>query len=90
MLPAIYFVFSRIGCDRSVEYLTDAGVRLTTEDEADLIRDRADARVGWIDDAELGGLGYFDLREALAAGIASHHAGMLPVFKETVEELFQA
>jgi len=90
MLPAIYFVFSRIGCDRSVEYLTDAGVRLTTDDEADLIRDRADARVGWIDEAELAGLGYFDLREALAAGIASHHAGMLPVFKETVEELFQA
>ena len=33
MLPAIYFVFSRVGCDRSVEYLMDAGLRLTTPDE---------------------------------------------------------
>src|SRR5205814_5699336 len=29
-------------------------------------------------------------REALAAGVAAHHAGMLPLFKETVEELFKA
>src|SRR6266700_1374882 len=89
MLPAIYFVFSRAGCDRSVEYLVDAGVRLTSQEEAEAIRERADARVAWIDEDELRGLGYFDLREALAAGIAAHHAGMLPVFKETVEELFR-
>ena len=33
-------------------------------------------------------LGYFGFREALAAGVAAHHAGMLPLFKETVEALF--
>jgi ATP-dependent RNA helicase HelY len=90
MLPAIYFVFSRAGCDRSVRFVMEAGLRLTSRDEADRIRERADARVAWIDDDELNALGYFDLREALAAGVASHHAGMLPVFKETVEELFAA
>jgi ATP-dependent RNA helicase HelY len=90
MLPAIYFVFSRLGCDRSVEYLMDSGVRLTSREEEERIREVADSRLAWIEEDELRALGYFDLREALAAGIASHHAGMLPAFKETVETLFAA
>jgi ATP-dependent RNA helicase HelY len=88
MLPAIYFVFSRAGCDRSVRMLLDSGIRLTSRDEAARILERADQRVGWIAEEELRTLGYFELREALARGVAAHHAGMLPVFKETVEELF--
>ncbi|HEX9313237.1 MAG TPA: DEAD/DEAH box helicase, partial [Actinomycetota bacterium] len=90
MLPAIYFVFSRAGCDKSVRWLMEAGVRLTTREEEARILERADARTAWIDEDELAALGYFDMREALGAGIAAHHAGMLPVFKEAVEELFQA
>jgi ATP-dependent RNA helicase HelY len=90
MLPAIYFVFSRVGCDKSVQFLMEAGLRLTTPDEEMAILERADTRTSWIDEDELGALGYYEMREALAMGIASHHAGMLPVFKETVEELFQA
>src|SRR5947208_16121762 len=90
MLPAIYFVFSRAGCDRSVEFLMEAGLRLTTREEEDRIRQVADDRVAWVDDQELAALGYFELREAPAAGLAAHHAGMLALFKETVETLFQA
>jgi ATP-dependent RNA helicase HelY len=90
MLPAIYFVFSRAGCDKSVRWLRDAGLQLTTRDEARRIRDRAEARAAWIDDADLDTLGFDLFVEAAAAGIAAHHAGMLPVFKETVEELFAA
>jgi ATP-dependent RNA helicase HelY len=90
MLPAIYFVFSRAGCDRSVEWLMDAGVRLTTREEADRIREFADMRVAWMAEEDLETLGFYEFREALSAGIAAHHAGMLPVFKETVEELFKA
>ena len=33
-------------------------------------------------------LGYSDWIEGLARGVAAHHAGMIPPFKETVEELF--
>jgi ATP-dependent RNA helicase HelY len=90
LLPAIYFVFSRAGCDRSVEWLMGSGVRLTTAEEAAQIRTFAEMRVAWMDDEDLKTLGFYDFQDALAAGIAAHHAGMLPVFKETVEELFEA
>ncbi|HYH27722.1 MAG TPA: DEAD/DEAH box helicase, partial [Actinomycetota bacterium] len=90
MLPAIHFVFSRAGCDKSVGFLMEAGVRLTTKEEEDRIREFVEMRVAWMDEDDLGTLGFYELREALAAGIAAHHAGMIPVFKEAVEELFAA
>lgn len=90
MLPAIYFVFSRAGCDRSVAWLMGSGVRLTTPAEAERIRDFTEMRAAWMDEEDLRTLGFYDFADALAAGISAHHAGMLPVFKETVEELFEA
>jgi ATP-dependent RNA helicase HelY len=90
MLPAIYFVFSLAGCDKSVRWLRDAGVRLTTREEAATIRERAETRAAWIADEDLATLGFYDFLDGLTAGVAAHHAGMLPVFKETVEELFEA
>jgi ATP-dependent RNA helicase HelY len=90
MLPAIYFVFSRAGCDRSVRWLRESGVRLTSGPEAERIRETAEARAAWIDESDLVTLGFYEFLEGLTAGIAAHHAGMLPVFKETVEELFEA
>ncbi|HMC36932.1 MAG TPA: DEAD/DEAH box helicase, partial [Actinomycetota bacterium] len=90
MLPAIYFVFSRAGCDASVRFLMQAGIRLTTRDEERRIRNIADSEAAWIDEEDLAALGFYDLREALGAGVAAHHAGMLPVFKELVEDLFAA
>ena len=90
LLPAIYFVFSRAGCDRSVQWLMGSGLRLTTSEEAGRIREFAQMRAAWIEDEDLKTLGFYDFQHALAAGVAAHHAGMLPVFKETVEELFEA
>jgi ATP-dependent RNA helicase HelY len=90
MLPAIYFVFSRAGCDRSVEWLMAAGIRLTTHEEAGRISEFAEMRAAWMEEEDLKTLGFYEFQDALAAGIAAHHAGMLPVFKETVEELFEA
>ena len=88
ILPAIYFVFSRAGCDKSVRWVMESGVRLTSPDEEERIREFVEMRVAWMDEEDLETLGFSDLREGLAAGIGAHHAGMLPVFKETVEELF--
>ena len=90
LLPAIYFVFSRAGCDRSVGWMMEAGIRLTDGEEEARIREFVEMRVAWMDEEDLSALGFYEWREALAAGIAAHHAGMLPVFKETVEELFAA
>jgi ATP-dependent RNA helicase HelY len=89
MLPAIYFVFSRAGCDRSVEWVMRSGLRLTEPEEADRIREFAEMRAAWMDHDDLVTLGFYDFVDALAAGVSAHHAGMLPVFKETVEELFE-
>jgi ATP-dependent RNA helicase HelY len=90
MLPAIYFVFSRAGCQQSVRWVAESGVRLTTAAEEREIREFADLRTAWMDEDDLAALGFYEFREALAAGVAAHHAGMVPVFKETVEEMFTA
>jgi ATP-dependent RNA helicase HelY len=90
MLPAIYFVFSRAGCDRSVRWLREAGLQLTTRDEAERIREFAEMRAAWMDEEDLVTLGFYEFLDGLTLGVAAHHAGMLPVFKETVEELFEA
>ncbi|GAB3443573.1 DEAD/DEAH box helicase [Actinophytocola sediminis] len=88
LLPAIVFVFSRVGCDAAVAQCTRSGLRMNTEAEVDEIRRIVDARTKELNDADLRVLGYWEWREALERGFASHHAGLLPAFKETVEELF--
>jgi ATP-dependent RNA helicase HelY len=90
LLPAITFIFSRAGCDAAVQQCLAAGLRLTTPDEARIIEDIASRRTADIPDEDLTVLGYHDWVLALRRGIAAHHAGLLPVFKEVVEELFTA
>lgn len=89
LLPAIFFIFSRAGCDAAVTQVMRSGVRLTTPEERTTIRELVDDRIGIIADEDLGVLGYWEWTEALQRGVAAHHAGLLPVFKEIVEELFQ-
>ncbi len=88
LLPAITFIFSRAGCDAAVAECLAAGVRLSTPEEANTIADLASARVAGIAPADLAVLGYAEWLRGLRNGIAAHHAGLLPPFKEVVEELF--
>jgi ATP-dependent RNA helicase HelY len=90
LLPAIDFIFSRAGCDAAVMECLTAGLRLTTPDEAAAIEAVASRRTADIPDEDLAVLGYHDWVTGLRRGIAAHHAGMLPAFKEVVEELFAA
>src|SRR5215468_33930 len=90
LLPAITFIFSRAGCDAAVQQCLAAGLRLTTPDEAAVIESVAARRTADIPDEDLAVLGYHDWVTELRRGIAAHHAGMLPTFKEVVEELFTA
>ncbi|GAB2753755.1 DEAD/DEAH box helicase [Salinifilum aidingensis] len=88
LLPAIVFIFSRAGCDAAVSQCARSGLRLTTPEEVDEIREVVDEYTSSLPDADLEVLGYWEWREALERGVAAHHAGLLPAFKETVEELF--
>ncbi|WP_432564190.1 DEAD/DEAH box helicase [Kineococcus sp. SYSU DK003] len=88
LLPAITFIFSRAGCDAAVGQCTAWGLRLTTPEEARTIRAIAEERCAEIPSSDLAVLGYWEWLEGLERGLAAHHAGLLPVFKETVEHLF--
>ena len=88
LLPAITFIFSRAGCDAAVQQCLRAGLRLNSSDERAEVRRIAQARTAAIPDEDLAVLGYHEWLEGLERGIAAHHAGLLPTFKEVVEELF--
>ncbi len=90
LLPAITFIFSRAGCDAAVLQCLNAGLRLTTPQEAAEITAVVQERTADIPEEDLPVLGYQDWLAGLQRGIAAHHAGMLPTFKEVVEDLFAA
>ena len=83
MLPAIYFIFSRIGCDKAIENIKD--LTLVSYSEANMISQKLDVYLKNNQEA----IKDKSQCEALKRGIASHHAGLLPAWKELVEELFQ-
>jgi ATP-dependent RNA helicase HelY len=90
LLPAITFIFSRVGCTSAVSQLLASGMRLIPQAEGDRIRRTVEERIRGLADEDLGVLGYWDFVEGLTRGFAAHHAGMLPTFREIVEELFTA
>ncbi|MFP5416529.1 MAG: DEAD/DEAH box helicase [Actinomycetes bacterium] len=90
LLPAIYFIFSRAGCDQAVRQVMNSGLRLTTSAERTELDALARAATSGLSEADLEALDFRTFAEALRRGIASHHAGMLPAFKECVEQAFVA
>ena len=88
LLPAIVFIFSRVGCDAAVGQVLGSGIRLTNASERAEISAIAEKHVAGLSAADREALDYDSFLEALLRGIASHHAGMLPAFKECVEECF--
>ncbi|KFI92485.1 superfamily ii RNA helicase [Bifidobacterium saguini DSM 23967] len=90
MLPGIYFIFSRNGCDQAVEQCINAGLELTTDEEAVKIRRIVDEMVsGQLSQEDLKALHFSRFRFALEEGFASHHAGMIALFRQIVERLFE-
>ena len=88
-LPAIVFVFSRQGCDDAVAQLRQARVRLTTDEERARIAAAVDERLWELPVEDLEVLGLSRWRRSLLDGVAAHHAGLVPLFKEIIESLFQ-
>ncbi len=89
LLPAITFIFSRNNCDAAVRQCLAAGIRLTNSEERKEIRAAIARNMKNLAEDDLVVLGYYEWADALERGIAAHHAGLLPAFKVTVEELFQ-
>ncbi|MEH2068718.1 MAG: RNA helicase [Nostoc sp.] len=82
MLPAIYFIFSRRGCDKAVAEVGD--LWLVNNEESQILREQIDEFLNR--NPEAGRSGQI---APLYRGIAAHHAGILPAWKALVEELFQ-
>ncbi len=88
LLPAIVFIFSRVGCDAAVTQCLHAGVRLTSNEERDTIYELVEESCRDLPDEDRHVLGYHDFLDGLTRGVAAHHAGMLPAFKQVVEDLY--
>jgi ATP-dependent RNA helicase HelY len=88
MLPALYFIFSRRGCEEAVAACVDAGLRLTTPDERIRIRSIVDEHTAALTDGDPDVPGYDRCSIALEMGLAAHHPRMVPPFKEAVEACF--
>ena len=83
LLPAIYFVFSRKGCELSLKDCQPLGFSLLTPEErktlSTLIQEKTYGNEFLFKHKHLG---------FLYQGLAVHHAGLLPQWKTIVEELF--
>ncbi len=88
ILPAIYFIFSRAGCEAAAAAVSRAGIRLTPPENRQAIRSVAETHTAHLSDQDLEALDYPGWLDRLEAGVAAHHAGMVPAFKEATEELF--
>ena len=88
MLPAIVFIFSRAQCEDAVKSCMSAGIVLTSREEEDEIIDIVERHVDSLTAGDRRALGYDEFLDRVGSGIACHHAGMIPMFKEAVEECF--
>ncbi|GAA4109564.1 DEAD/DEAH box helicase [Enteractinococcus coprophilus] len=88
LLPCITFIFSRNGCAAAVEQCLNAGLDLTTGSEKNQILETVDRAASVLAEQDRDALDFWGFRDGLRRGFAAHHAGLLPLFKEIVEELF--
>jgi ATP-dependent RNA helicase HelY len=89
LLPVIVFIFSRAACEDAVHQCRRDGLRFTTSEQRQEIEAIAESRLAAFSDDDLTALEYAEFLEALRRGIAPHHAGMVPAFREIVEACFE-
>ena len=90
LLPAIVFIFSRAACDDAVRQCRRDGLLFTSPEDREQIRDIVTTAVAGFNDADLVALEFGEFMECLQRGLAAHHAGMVPAFREIVEKCFEA
>jgi superfamily II RNA helicase len=89
LLPVIVFIFSRAACDDAVHQCRRDGLLFTTPEERREIEAIAEARLTGFSSEDLQALEYADFIDCLRRGLAMHHAGMVPAFREIVEVCFE-
>ncbi len=89
LLPAIVFIFSRAACDDAVGQCRRDGLRFTSDEQRAEIERIAHLRLTSFSDEDLRALEYADFVDSLGRGLAAHHAGMVPAFREIVESCFE-
>ncbi len=89
LLPVIVFIFSRAACDDAVHQCRRDGLLFTTPEERREIEMIAEARLSDFSRDDLQALEYADFIDCLRRGLAMHHAGMVPAFREIVEVCFE-
>jgi len=85
MLPCLYFVFSRKGCE---DYAAKVSNDLVTNSETADIKHIIKFHLHRYKDSLQVSEQYFNLTNLLEKGVAYHHSGLLPMLKEIVEILF--
>ncbi|GAA4661857.1 RNA helicase [Gordonia humi] len=88
LLPAITFIFSRAGCEGALAQCLRSDLHLLEPAEADRVDEVVDRHLTELAPGDAAVLGVDDWRAGLRRGFAAHHAGMLPTFRQAVEELF--
>lgn len=88
LLPAIFFIFSRNQCNEAAAACLKYGKIFTSAAEQKEIAAMIDERLDLFSDDDLAVLDFSQFANQLEAGIATHHAGMVPTFKEIVEACF--
>lgn len=88
MVPVIWFVLSRSGCEAAARRLLEDGPGFTSPAEASELRRRAERVGGGFGAADLRVLDFGGWAARFAAGVTTHHGGLLPVQRELVEAAF--
>lgn len=89
LLPMIVFIFSRAACDDAVQQCRRDGLLFTSPEERLAIENIAHERVDDFSHDDLVALEFDPFLDALRRGLAAHHAGMVPAFREIVEKCFE-
>lgn len=89
LLPSIYFIFSRKGCEQAVSVLQKDNIRLTSPEERHDIDEIIKNRFDEIASSDWATLRIDDWIDCAMRGFGSHHAGLIPQLKEVTELLFQ-
>src|SRR5438094_2104795 len=87
-LPTIYFIFSRVGCERAMQDVLTEGKSLLAPPQ----QREVDTAIGELireSPTVAGSVLNQSVFEALRLGIGLHHAGILPSVKRLIEVLFE-